>query len=373
MIYQEIRLYILWNCRVSHLPLSALCVRHMKKRKIRKIKMYRKNHAHIIKYLLNTTYESSRKRKVDSQSNSVASLGNTSKTDETNKEMSEYPLPIEQVEIHLQNLIFNPFRHSIQSILSFSHDVSADRNKIAITYKTYDLLLSRLFYAIETNPPANILSRQDRENTTPGYAYDDLINAYLIFLSDQVPRFGAQTSFALTDFLVGSPNTGDRDEHGIRKFMYKERYGLFGQDGMPVYDQLVLPWSKEIHWALVRVNFRTKTIEHYDSLAWVADRDVLETVKKYIELCYVKQATQNADLDYIEGWEIIDFSDTKRFPKNEIPKQDNAVDCGFFVMEIAKFMALGWPITKKQPYKKSIPFVRKRCIFELANNMLLKF
>ena len=134
----------------------------------------------------------------------------------------------------------------------------------------------------------------------------------------------------------------NRDKYGIRNFMYDKK--LFNPDGTLAYKKVLFPrfidWG---HWGLIVINLEDIRIEYYDSLRQKCDKNIFKRLRRYVAESYRRQVDPPKDkpslhddfADNFLNFEIIDYS---LCDPPVTPKQ-HGVDCGFFVMEMAKYIA----------------------------------
>lgn len=146
-------------------------------------------------------------------------------------------------------------------------------------------------------------------------------------------------------------------------------YFQIQQEVKHIHRVVVFPKHKpaELHWALVVINFENFTIEHYDSIYSNLEIKVFTMVLNYIKSSFEHFCSMDSSV-YMRQWKFVDFS---RWKTKVTPLQ-NGIDCGFFVMEMAKYIALNWKITKTKPNKNDFEKIRRRCIYELHQYCLLK-
>ena len=151
--------------------------------------------------------------------------------------------------------------------------------------------------------------------------------------------------------------------------MYKKDRILFDESGEARYKKLLFPLHKSDfnHWALLVIDFSDKIIKFYDSLYDEIPSTLFGEIKSYIYVSYIQQCPTLDSEEYMKDWNEIDFGslDVKVTPKQ------SGVDCGFFVMEIAKYIAMDWEITVNKPNKNDMEKIRERCVWELKNLKLL--
>lgn len=146
-------------------------------------------------------------------------------------------------------------------------------------------------------------------------------------------------------------------------------YFKIQEEVLPTHRVVVFPKHKpeDYHWALVVINFEKFTIEHYDSMYVGLEKKVFTMVLEYIKTSFENIYNMDSS-EYMKQWKFVDYSKWK--PK--VTPLQRGVDCGFFVMEMAKYIAFNWKITKNKPNKLDFVKIRRRCIYELHQYCLLK-
>ncbi|KAK2822113.1 hypothetical protein Q5P01_022178 [Channa striata] len=114
---------------------------------------------------------------------------------------------------------------------------------------------------------------------------------------------------------------------------------------------LLVPIHLEVHWCLVTADFVKKRICLYDSQG-----NALQKVARNILKYLVAEAKQKQQSAFENGW-TVSFDE-------EIPQQTNENDCGVFVLEYSRCLALSKPLQFSQ---KDIPKIRKRIYKELCD------
>ncbi|XP_035491126.1 sentrin-specific protease 5 [Scophthalmus maximus] len=114
---------------------------------------------------------------------------------------------------------------------------------------------------------------------------------------------------------------------------------------------LLVPIHLEVHWCLVTADFVKKKICLYDSQG-IALQKVARNILKYL----MAEAKEKQQTDFEGGWTV--SYDEK------IPQQTNENDCGVFVLEYSRRLALAKPLQFSQ---KDIPKIRKRIYKELCD------
>ncbi|KAM9719534.1 uncharacterized protein ACNS7B_020321 isoform 2-T3 [Menidia menidia] len=113
---------------------------------------------------------------------------------------------------------------------------------------------------------------------------------------------------------------------------------------------LLVPVHLEVHWCLVTADIATKKICLYDSQG-----NALQKVGRNILKYLMTEAREKQQRAFEEGW-------TVSFNEN-VPQQTNENDCGVFVLEYSRCLALSRPLQFSQ---NDIPKIRKRIYRELC-------
>ncbi|XP_068605047.1 sentrin-specific protease 5-like [Brachionichthys hirsutus] len=151
----------------------------------------------------------------------------------------------------------------------------------------------------------------------------------------------------------------DGKVHFLNSFFHRQLMTK-GYDGVKRWTKKVDLFSKslvfvpvhlEVHWCLVTADNVKKMICLYDSQG-TALQKVARNILKYLT-AEAKEKKQSA---FESGWAV--SYDEK------IPQQTNENDCGVFVLEYSRLLALGKPLQFSQ---KDIPKIRKRIYRELCD------
>ncbi|XP_059201302.1 sentrin-specific protease 5-like [Centropristis striata] len=114
---------------------------------------------------------------------------------------------------------------------------------------------------------------------------------------------------------------------------------------------LLVPIHLEVHWCLVTADVVKKKICLYDSQG-IALQKVARNILKYL----MREAKEKKQAAFESGW-AVSFDEI-------IPQQTNEHDCGVFVLEYSRCLALAKPLQFSQ---KDIPKIRKRIYRELCD------
>ncbi|XP_036941253.1 sentrin-specific protease 5-like isoform X1 [Acanthopagrus latus] len=113
---------------------------------------------------------------------------------------------------------------------------------------------------------------------------------------------------------------------------------------------LLVPIHLEVHWCLVTADSVKKRICIYDSQG-----NALQKVARNILKYLMTEAKEKKQTAFESGW-TVSFDE-------KVPQQTNENDCGVFVLEYSRCLALGKPLQFSQ---KDIPKIRKRIYKELC-------
>ncbi|XP_060690410.1 sentrin-specific protease 5 [Hemiscyllium ocellatum] len=119
---------------------------------------------------------------------------------------------------------------------------------------------------------------------------------------------------------------------------------------------LLIPIHLEIHWSLLTVDLPNRKICLYDSQG-IHFNSCVQNILKYLKT----EAGERNRPAFLEGW--------KAFATTCIPQQKNDSDCGVFVLQYCKCLALGRPFQFSQ---KDMPEVRKLIYRELCECKLME-
>ncbi|XP_048845545.1 uncharacterized protein LOC125716825 [Brienomyrus brachyistius] len=118
---------------------------------------------------------------------------------------------------------------------------------------------------------------------------------------------------------------------------------------------LLVPIHLEIHWSLIAVEVAEQNIRFYDSQG-ITFKHVIENILRYI----MTEAREKQCTAFQRGWKTV--------VNKRIPQQKNDNDCGVFVLEYCKRLALERPLQFSQA---DMPRIRKRIYKELCECKLM--
>ncbi|XP_037530961.1 ubiquitin-like-specific protease 1C [Nematolebias whitei] len=120
-------------------------------------------------------------------------------------------------------------------------------------------------------------------------------------------------------------------------------------------DLLLIPIHLEVHWSLVSVDISRRTITYFDSQRTL-NRRCPKHIFKYLQAEAIKKDKQ----DFLTGW--------KGLFKMNVGRQNNDSDCGAFVLQYCKCLALGQPFSFGQ---QDMPRLRRQMYKELCHCKLI--
>ncbi|XP_039193787.1 sentrin-specific protease 3 [Crotalus tigris] len=118
---------------------------------------------------------------------------------------------------------------------------------------------------------------------------------------------------------------------------------------------LLIPIHLEVHWSLICVEVKQKKITYLDSQRTL-NRRCPKHICKYLQA----EADKKNRPDFRDGWRGV-------FQMN-IARQNNDSDCGAFVLQYSKFLALGLPFAFTQ---QDMPKLRRQMYKELCHCKLI--
>ncbi|KRY52583.1 Sentrin-specific protease 1, partial [Trichinella britovi] len=121
------------------------------------------------------------------------------------------------------------------------------------------------------------------------------------------------------------------------------------------HDFLFIPVHSSAHWTLATIDFRKKTVLHYDSLGG-SNATLLRSLKEY--LCQESKA-KGHDL-HIDQWT---FSNAEG-----VPRQGNFNDCGVFVCKFADYLSRDAELSFNQSHMANF---RLCMAYEILNKQLI--
>ncbi|XP_044527538.1 sentrin-specific protease 3 isoform X1 [Gracilinanus agilis] len=147
--------------------------------------------------------------------------------------------------------------------------------------------------------------------------------------------------------------------HFFNSFFY-DKLRTKGYDGVKRWTKnvdifnkelLLIPIHLEVHWSLISVDVRQRTITYFDSQRTL-NRRCPKHIAKYLQA----EAVKKDRLDFHQGW--------KGYFKMNVARQNNDSDCGAFVLQYCKYLALSQPFSFTQ---QDMPKLRRQIYKELCH------
>ncbi|XP_040591233.1 sentrin-specific protease 2-like [Mesocricetus auratus] len=211
--------------------------------------------------------------------------------------------------------------------------------------------------ALAPGPQEDILSSAFKLTITRGdmqtlqesqWLNDDIINFYMNLISERSKLPGYAAIHTFNTFFYTKLKCG-----GYRSVKrWTRALNIFEKD------IVLVPVHLEVHWSLVVIDLRKKTIAYWDSMG-LKRPSVLRMIFQYLQ--EESKARRNIDLDPLE-WRQYSME------AEEIPLQLNKSDCGVFTCKYADYISRGQPITFSQ---KHMPLFRKKMVWEILHKRLL--
>ncbi|KAM6063085.1 sentrin-specific protease 2 isoform 2-T2 [Chlamydotis macqueenii] len=176
----------------------------------------------------------------------------------------------------------------------------------------------------------------------------EVINFYMSLLVERnkkegYPAVHAFSTFFYPKLISGGHKAVERWTRGV---------DLFKQD------LILVPVHLKVHWTLVVIDVRKKTIKYFDSMGQKGDK-ICETLFQYLQ----EESREKRNLELIfSEWTL------RSMESHEIPQQLNGSDCGVFVCKYADYISRDKPITFTQNH---MPYFRRKMVWEIIHQQLL--
>ncbi|XP_032924469.1 sentrin-specific protease 2 [Catharus ustulatus] len=211
--------------------------------------------------------------------------------------------------------------------------------------------------AFGSGDPEDVLSRAFKLDVTrddistlqpQGWLNDKVINFYMSLLMERSKKEGYPAVYAFSTFFYSKLSS--TSHKGVKKWT----------KGVDIFehDIILVPIHLRVHWTLLVVDLREKTITYFDSLGQRGDQ-ICKTVLKYLE--EESKEKRNIELTASE-WTLHSMG------PEEIPQQDNGSDCGVFVCKFADFISRDKPIIFTSEH---MPYFRRKMVWEIIHQQLL--
>uniref|UniRef100_A0A3B1K9L8 SUMO specific peptidase 2 n=1 Tax=Astyanax mexicanus TaxID=7994 RepID=A0A3B1K9L8_ASTMX len=179
---------------------------------------------------------------------------------------------------------------------------------------------------------------------------DEVINFYLnLVMARSEQDAGALKVYCFSTFFF--PKLHGGGHVAVRR--WTKAVDLF------LHDIILIPLHLGVHWSLIAVDFRTKSVRSYDSMGQRHD-DICNLILMYLKEEHMVK--KGKDLEELK-WTVSSMRAT------EIPQQRNGSDCGVFVCKYSDYIARGHPFTFRQCH---MPYFRKAMIWEILKQKLLQ-
>ncbi|KFP76559.1 Sentrin-specific protease 2, partial [Apaloderma vittatum] len=211
--------------------------------------------------------------------------------------------------------------------------------------------------ALGTGPHDEILSSafkleitRDDIRTLTDFCWlnDEVINFYMSLLMERSKKEGYPVVHAFSTFFY--PKLKSEGQKAVTR--WTRGVDLFKQD------LVLVPIHLGVHWTLVVIDIRKKTITYFDSFGRNRD-DICQTLFKYLQ--EESQEKRNLELSSSE-WTLHSME------SHEIPQQLNGSDCGVFLCKYADYVSRDKPLTFTQSH---MPYFRKKMVWEILHQQLL--
>ncbi|XP_028988697.1 sentrin-specific protease 5-like [Betta splendens] len=226
--------------------------------------------------------------------------------------------------------------------LKYNEDFSDRKNDIISEVTTYQnvivqepLPFFQVVYKKHTLTLEDLLTLADQN-----WLNDQVINLY----GELIMASAHQEVHFLNSFFHRQLMTKGYD--GVKR--WTKQVDLFSKS------LLLVPIHLEVHWCLVTADIVNKRICLYDSQG-----NALQKVARNILKYLITMAKEKRQTAFEDGWTV---SYTEKSPQ-----QTNENDCGVFVLEYCRCLALAKPLHFSQ---SNIPKIRKRIYKELCDRRL---
>ncbi|XP_044290559.1 sentrin-specific protease 2 isoform X2 [Varanus komodoensis] len=160
---------------------------------------------------------------------------------------------------------------------------------------------------------------------------DVIINFYMNLLMERNKRPGFPVLYAFSTFFY--PKLNSAGYNSVRR--WTKEVDLFQ------HDIILVPIHIRVHWALVVIDTRKKTIKYYDSMGQNGNR-ICRRLLQYLQ--EESKSKRNVDIN-ASSWTLYSVK------SDEIPQQLNGSDCGMFTCKYADFISRDKPITFTQRHR----------------------
>ncbi|NXM75860.1 SENP2 protease, partial [Serilophus lunatus] len=204
-----------------------------------------------------------------------------------------------------------------------------------------DEVLSRAFKLRVTREDIHTLKQHCWVNS-------EVINFYMNLLMERSKKEGYPSLHAFSTFFY--PKLCSGGYRAVRR--WTRGVDLF------MHDLILVPIHRQVHWTLLAIDVRKKTIKYFDSLG-ENGYDICEALLQYLQ----EESREKRNLELtVSEWTLHSLS------SNEIPQQSNGNDCGVFLCKFADSISRDKPMTFTQ---KHMPYFRRKMVWEIIHRQLL--
>ncbi|XP_066398280.1 ubiquitin-like-specific protease ESD4 isoform X1 [Miscanthus floridulus] len=183
---------------------------------------------------------------------------------------------------------------------------------------------------IVIHEPSNIeITNEKLQCLRPrGWLNDEVINLYIELLKEREERehnMFLKCHFFNTFFYKKlTCGIAGYDYQSVRRWTTFKRLGY----GLVECEKIFVPVHRNVHWCLVVINMKDKTLQYLDSLGGLG-HDVLKVLTRYI----VDELKDKSNLEVDpSSWVVVSES---------LPLQQNGWDCGMFMLKYIDFHSRG--------------------------------
>ncbi|XP_073693269.1 sentrin-specific protease 3b [Garra rufa] len=223
----------------------------------------------------------------------------------------------------------------------FSEDFSQPHRKVMVQHLIQSYQRSAgtaMVKGFRVNYKRHVLTMDDLSTLYgQNWLNDQVMNMYGDLVMDSVPE---KVHF-FNSFFYDKLRTKGYD--GVKR--WTKNVDIFQKD------LLLIPIHLEVHWSLVSVDIKQRSITYFDSQRTL-NRRCPKHIFKYLQA----EAMIKEKRDFLTGW--------KGFFKMNVGRQNNDSDCGAFVLQYCKCLALGQPFSFSQ---QDMPKLRRLMYKELCH------
>ncbi|XP_039212294.1 sentrin-specific protease 2 [Crotalus tigris] len=211
----------------------------------------------------------------------------------------------------------------------------------ALSYGQDDEILTSAF-------KLNITRRDIQTLRNQQWLNDVVINFYMNLLVERNKMPGFPVLYAFSTFFYSKLSS--MGYNAVKR--WTKEVDLFQ------HDIILVPIHIRLHWALVVIDLRRKTIKYFDSMGQNGIRICMRLLQYLQE---ESKAKKNLDIN-VSSWILYSMK------PHEIPQQLNGSDCGMFTCKFADFVTRDKPIAFTQFH---MPYYRKKMVWEILHQKLL--